>query len=219
MADNTHFAGTTAVVTGASSGIGRAVAIELARRGAERIVVHYRRNRSGAEQTKTALTDLGCVATTTAADLSSPDDVNRFVQSTWQTLGSVQTWINNAGADVLTGDAAALPFEDKLCRLLEVDVVGTIRLSRLVAERMCEQSSTMIPSMTFIGWDQASHGMDGEAGQVFGPVKAAVMAFANSLAQSVAPSVRVNTVAPAGSKPPGDKRRATIGTRVRKDKL
>lgn len=50
--------------------------------------------------------------------------------------------------------------------------------------------------MVFIGWDQAMEGMEGDAGQMFGPVKSAVMAFANSLAQSIAPSVRVNTIAP-----------------------
>ena len=50
--------------------------------------------------------------------------------------------------------------------------------------------------MIFVGWDQAPAGMEGEAGMMFGPVKAAVMAFANSLAQTVAPHVRVNTVAP-----------------------
>ena len=50
--------------------------------------------------------------------------------------------------------------------------------------------------MTFIGWDQAIEGMEGDAGQMFGPVKAAVMAFAASLAQELAPDVRINTIAP-----------------------
>jgi 3-oxoacyl-[acyl-carrier protein] reductase len=51
-------------------------------------------------------------------------------------------------------------------------------------------------AVVFIGWDQAPHGMEGDAGQMFAPVKAGVMAFAASLAQHVAPHVRVNTIAP-----------------------
>jgi 3-oxoacyl-[acyl-carrier protein] reductase len=51
-------------------------------------------------------------------------------------------------------------------------------------------------SIVFIGWDQALHGMEGDSGQMFAPVKAGVMAFAASLAQQVAPHVRVNTIAP-----------------------
>jgi 3-oxoacyl-[acyl-carrier protein] reductase len=80
--------------------------------------------------------------------------------------------------------------------LIDVDVLGTIDLSRLVADRLIEQSSAPPPAMVFIGWDQASQGMEGDAGQMFGTVKAAITAFAASLAQTVAPHVRVNTVAP-----------------------
>ncbi len=190
------FKGTTAVVTGASSGIGRAIAIELACRGVDKMVVHFRQNEAGADQTAATLAELGCQATTIAADFNSADEIENLVQRSWQTLGSVQTWVNNAGADVLTGAAAHFSFDDKLRRLLDVDVVGTIVLSRHVSARMLGQSSTSIPSICFIGWDQAIRGMEGDAGQMFGPVKAAVLAYAKSLAQSLAPKVRVNVVAP-----------------------
>ncbi len=123
----------------------------------------------------------------TASDLS---------KQSFESLGHVQTWVNNAGADVLTGKAASLGFDDKLRRLLDVDVVGTIQLSRMVAHRLVQQEMQMPASMVFIGWDQAPHGMEGDAGQMFGPVKAAVMAFSASLAQTLAPNVRVNTIAP-----------------------
>ena len=190
------FAQTAAVVTGASSGIGRAIAVALAEAGLSRLMVHYRSNRAGAEQTAAQAERWGCAAEIVAADLASPEQCQRLVEFAWQRLGTVHTWINNAGADVLTGDAGSLDFDQKLRHLIDVDVLGTIGLSRQVAERLRAQDLQRPASMLFIGWDQAPHGMEGDSGQMFGPVKAAVMAYANSLAQSLAPHVRVNTVAP-----------------------
>jgi 3-oxoacyl-[acyl-carrier protein] reductase len=187
---------TAAVVTGASSGIGQAIAIALARAGVSRLAVHYRNNQAGAEQTAAALKSAGCDALVIAADLSNASDRERLFETAFDGLGQVQTWVNNAGADVLTGEAASLDFDAKLERLLDVDVVGTIQLSRMVARRLVQQKMQMPASMVFIGWDQAPHGMEGDAGQMFGSVKAAVMAFAASLAQTFAPHVRVNTIAP-----------------------
>ncbi len=193
------FAGTSVVVTGASSGIGREIAITLTRLGAAKIVVHYCRNRDGADETAAEIESIGGRAVVMQADLADADGSRGFCDEVFDRLGTVESWINNAGADVLTGDAASLPFEEKLRHLMEVDVIGTIGLSRRVAERMKKQAETSDappPSMVFTGWDQAPLGMEGDAGQMFGPVKAAVMAFANSLAQDLAPTVRVNTVAP-----------------------
>src|SRR5690606_18083304 len=106
------------------------------------------------------------------------------------------SWVNNAGVDVLTGEFAAFDFDAKLNQLLQVDVIGTIHLSRIVVSRMSEQTLGLPASMAFIGWDQSSAGMEGDAGQMFAPVKAAITAFAKSLAQTVAPKIRVNVVAP-----------------------
>ena len=188
--------GTTAVVTGASSGIGREIAITLARRGVTRLVVHYRGNEPGAKETAQQCHGLGCESLLLSADLC--DSVSRadLVSQAFEFLGTIQTWVNNAGADVLTGDRASDSFDEKLRYLIEVDLLGTVALSRVVIERLREQSLPYPPSMVFTGWDQAPRGMEGDAGQMFGPTKAAVMAFANSLAQDCAPDVRVNTVAP-----------------------
>ena len=136
------FSDTTAVVTGASSGIGRATAVELARRGVNQMVVHFRKNQPGADQTVAQVKELGCSAIAFAADLQSAAETTRLVEFVWNQLGVVNTWINNAGADVLTGKAAQQSFESKLSELLNVDVVGTIRLSRLVVDRMKSQKST-----------------------------------------------------------------------------
>jgi len=191
---------TKAVVTGSSSGIGKAIAISLAKAGVEQLVVHYRSNESGAVETADALRDAGCEPVLLEADLASPAGRQALVAGSFESLGEVQTWVNNAGADVLTGEAAAMDFEGKLRHLLDVDVTGTILLSRTVADRLMNQfermSSSLPASMVFIGWDQAPEGMEGDAGQMFGPVKAAVMAFAKSLAQTSGPRLRVNTIAP-----------------------
>ncbi|TWT52816.1 3-oxoacyl-[acyl-carrier-protein] reductase FabG [Rubripirellula amarantea] len=191
------FSETNVVVTGSSSGIGRATAIALAQAGASKLVVHYHRNRAGATETAKLATDAGCPdVSVIQADLGEHQSRQRFVDEAFETLGQVDAWINLAGADVLTGEAAEMSFAEKLTRLWNVDVYGTIELSRCVAKKLQSQATSRPPSITFVGWDQAPHGMEGDAGQMFGPVKAAVMAFANSLAQELAPEIRVNTVAP-----------------------
>ncbi len=186
----------TAVVTGGSSGIGRAIAIALAEAGVDSLLVHYRENQSGAEETAELVKERGCEATILAADLRQADDRKRLVDTAFERLGEITVWVNNAGADVLTGDAASLEFEQKLQQLVDVDVLGTIALCRLAVPRLLQQQASPPSSIIFLGWDQAPEGMDGDAGQMFGTVKAAIMAYAASLAQSVAPILRVNTVAP-----------------------
>jgi 3-oxoacyl-[acyl-carrier protein] reductase len=102
-------------------------------------------------------------------------------------------WINNAGADVLTGEAANWPFEEKLAALWQVDVIATLRLSREVGGRMKLRGKGVLLNM---GWDQVDTGMAGESGELFGAAKGAVMAATRSLAKSLAPEVRVNCLAP-----------------------
>lgn len=190
------FTNTHAVVTGASSGIGRATAIALAAAGCDRMLVHYCRNEAGALETAKAAGEYGAEVVIESGDLSDAEQSNALIENAFGKLGTVHTWIHCAGLDVLTGENADLDFDTKLLRLIQVDVLGTVRLSRLVGQRMTQQSLQRPGSMTFIGWDQAPLGMEGDAGQMFGPVKAAVMAFAASLAQTLAPKIRVNTVAP-----------------------
>jgi 3-oxoacyl-[acyl-carrier protein] reductase len=101
--------------------------------------------------------------------------------------------VNTAGVDVLTGDAAQLPFEQKLAALWQVDVEATICLSRGIGQRMKDRGQGSIVN---IGWSQVDTGMAGESGEYFGAVKGAVTAFTKSLAKSLAPHVRVNCVAP-----------------------
>lgn len=188
---NTH-----AVVTGASSGIGRAIAIELARAGASRVLVHYRSHRDGAMETVRRIEQLGGTAVTFAADLADADARARLAEFAFDELKQIQTWVHNAGADVLTGQAGEMDFDGKLRRLIDVDMIGTIGLARLVADHWVHMDTGPPRSMAFLGWDQSTEGMEGDAGQMFGPIKAAVTAFALSLAQTLAPHVRVNTISP-----------------------
>jgi len=184
--------GRRAVVTGSSSGIGRAIALELAGAGAA-VVVHARRSRDAAESVRDEIRRRGVPGELVLADLGVAEGRARLLESAYRSLGTVDIWINNAGADVLTGDGAALSFADKLERLLAVDVRATIFLAREVGARMRAASGGVILNM---GWDQAEVGMEGDSGELFGATKSAVMGFTRSVALGLAPSVRVNCLAP-----------------------
>ncbi|HMF20139.1 MAG TPA: 2-amino-4-hydroxy-6-hydroxymethyldihydropteridine diphosphokinase [Gemmataceae bacterium] len=182
--------GRRALVTGATSGIGKAIALELASAGAD-VIVHGRRAdavREVGEQIKAHRVQ----AHTLLAELHEQKECENLVAAAWE-QGPVHIWINNAGADTLTGAAAHWPFEKKLKELLNVDVTATMLLSRAAGRRMKQQGQGVILNM---GWDQADTGMEGDSGQLFGAAKAAVMAFSKSLALSLAPEVRVNCLAP-----------------------
>lgn len=188
---STSLEGQAAVVTGSSSGIGRAIALELARAGAD-LLIHARSNRAGADETAKEIRALGRHATVVMADLSDPADQEELVRAAWS-WRPIDAWFNNAGADVLTGDAANWTFEQKLAALWNVDVVATLRLSRAVGALMRERGHGAIVNM---GWDQAEIGMAGDSGEFFAATKGAVMAATRSLAKSLAPEVRVNCLAP-----------------------
>jgi 3-oxoacyl-[acyl-carrier protein] reductase len=184
-------AGKWAVVTGSSSGIGRAIAIELAAAGAN-LIVHGHRRQSAAAELAESLRDSGSQAESVSCDLSDPSLTAEFVEQCWQ-IAPIDIWINNAGADVLTGESADWPFEKKLETLWRTDVQATIGLSRDVGQRMKQRGSGAILNM---GWDQAETGMEGDSGQMFAATKGAIMAYSRSLAKSLAPEVRVNCLAP-----------------------
>jgi 3-oxoacyl-[acyl-carrier protein] reductase len=186
------FAGQIAVVTGGSGGIGRAVALELARGGAD-VVVHGCRRREAAEEVAGEIRQLGRTTTVVLADLAENKPREDFAEAAWSWRGGVDIWVNVAGADVLTGAAAGWTFERKLEALWRIDVAGTIGLSRDIGGRMKARGQGVILN---IGWDQAEQGMAGDSGEMFATIKGAVIAFTRSLAQSLAPEVRVNCLAP-----------------------
>ena len=183
--------GRTAGVTGATQGIGRAIALALGGAGAD-VVVHGRRHEP-AESLAKELGALGREAHVLLGDLADPATHQLLVESAWSWRGAVDIWVNNAGADTLTGQMAQASFDDKLQRLWQVDVVATINLSRAVGRRMVERGEGSIIN---VGWDQAETGFAGDSGELFAATKGAIMCFTRSLARSLAPAVRVNCVAP-----------------------
>lgn len=185
-----------AVVTGSSSGIGRATALRLAEDGFS-LVLHARQNLAGIQATaSTIFQRFQRPSLCILADIADSRAQADLTRAAFNWHGHVDAWVNNAGADVLTTEARGWPFDEKLRYLLATDLLGTVGLSRDVAARMMQQLSGSKPSIINIGWDQALLGMSGDSGQLFCTTKAAVMAFSNSLAMSVAPHVRVNCVSP-----------------------
>lgn len=184
--------GQTALVTGASSGIGRAIAMELARAGAS-VVVHCKTSWQSAEDIRDSISAIGGTATVLQADLGQPDQDHEFMERAWSCFAGLDLWVNNAGVDLLTGADAALSYADKLELLYRVDVRSTLLLSRLAATRMRAAGHGSILN---IGWDQADRGMAGDSGELFAAAKNAIMGATRSLALSFAPQVRINCIAP-----------------------
>jgi 3-oxoacyl-[acyl-carrier protein] reductase len=184
--------GLRVLVTGSTSGIGRAIALELAAAGAD-VIVHGRRSQEAAEQTADAIRRAGGRTAVLLADLRDPAARRRLGEQAWETWKGLDICINNAGADTLTGEAGRWPFERKLEELLALDVTATMVLSRFVGRRMKEAGGGVVVNM---GWDQAETGMEGDSGELFAAAKGAVMAFSKSLALSLAPEVRVHCLAP-----------------------
>jgi 3-oxoacyl-[acyl-carrier protein] reductase len=186
-----ELAGQTAVVTGSAHGIGRAIALELASAGAA-VLVHGR-SQEAADEVAELARSRGAKATVVLRNLAEEGAAEAFCDAAWNWQGGVDIWVNNAGADVLTGEAARWPFDRKLEALWRVDVLATIALSRAVGRRMRSRGAGSIVN---IGWDQADTGFAGDSGEMFAATKGAIMAFTKSLARSIAPQVRVNCVAP-----------------------
>jgi 3-oxoacyl-[acyl-carrier protein] reductase len=187
-----RFAGQGVVVTGASSGIGRAVALAFAREGA-RVLIAYRRNVEGARQVAGEIEAAGGRALLIDVDLSRDDSVDRLVGEAFSRLSRVDVWVNNAGADILTGEGAAQTDVEKLDDVLGVDLRGTILCSWDVARRLRAQGRGVILN---VSWDHVLTGAPGRAAEIYAAAKGGILSFSKCLALSFAPEVRVNVLAP-----------------------
>jgi 3-oxoacyl-[acyl-carrier protein] reductase len=157
----------TIVVTGASSGIGRAIALRCAQLGRRAEVLQL--------------------------DLAAPTGVETFSGQLGSAFPRIDVWINNAGADILTGDAGRLSPVQKLEMVMAVDLRGTVLASWAAVRLMREQGSGLIINMA---WDHVSQGMAGENPSVYAAAKGGIASFSRSLAREVAPEIRVNILAP-----------------------
>jgi 3-oxoacyl-[acyl-carrier protein] reductase len=128
------------------------------------------------------------------ADLATREACEALVAQARERLGGLDVWINNAGADVLTGEAAGWDWERKLDLLLAVDLKGTIACSFAAGAAMREQPDG--GAIVNMSWDHVTTGMAGENPLLFSAVKGGVLAFSKSLARELAPRVRVNVLCP-----------------------
>ena len=186
-------AGRTVLVTGASSGIGRAIAIAAARAGAD-VGVTYRSNENGAREVERAIVSDGRRAFVARMDLADVHSIRATAHAVRDAFGRIDTWVNNAGADILTGGAESLSTIDKLDLLVRVDLRGTMLASWEAAEMLEAQADGGV--IINMSWDHVITGMAGTNPQLFAAVKGGVLAFSKALARSVAPRVRVNIIAP-----------------------
>ena len=191
--DAPPLAGRTMVVTGASSGIGRGIALAAARAGAD-LALTWHANEAGARETATNIEALGRRVVISRMDLGDADSIQALAQEASTAFGRVDAWVNNAGADIVTADGDVLSRLDKLDLLLRVDLRGTMIASWRAAELMAIQEEGGV--IINISWDHVVSGMQGTNPQLYAAAKGGVMAFSKALARSVAPRVRVNIVAP-----------------------
>jgi 3-oxoacyl-[acyl-carrier protein] reductase len=183
-------AGRAVLVTGASSGIGRAIALAAARAGAD-VAITYRANESGARDVEREIARVGRRAFVSQLDLADDRSVRALGPAARGAFGRLDVWINNAGADILTGANAKLPPTEKLDLLLRVDLRGTMLASWQAAE-LLEEGGVIIN----MSWDHVLAGMPGPNPQMYSAVKGGVLAFSKSLARTLAPRIRVNVLAP-----------------------
>jgi 3-oxoacyl-[acyl-carrier protein] reductase len=180
------------LVTGASSGIGRAIALRCAKAGAD-VAITYRKNQSGAETTAGEIRSLGRRAEVVRTDISRGEDIDALVRRARDGFERIDVWINNAGADILTGEARRLSRLQKLDLVLAVDLRGTVQASWAAVELMRERGGGSIINLA---WDHVSQGMKGENPGIYAAGKGGVASFSRSLARDVAPDIRVNILAP-----------------------
>ena len=180
------------LVTGASSGIGRAIALRCAKAGAD-LAITYRQNQSGADATARQIRALGRRAEVLRVDISRPQEIETLVRELNKAFDRVDVWINNAGADILTGKAERLSRLEKLDLVLSVDLRGTVLASWAAADLMRQQGGGAIINMA---WDHITLGMKGENPGLYSAAKGGIASFSKSLARDVAPDIRVNILAP-----------------------
>ena len=186
--------GKTVLVTGASRGIGRAIALACAEAGAN-VALTYRSNARQAEDAVAAVRALGRRAHLMRADISRSEDVATLGPDARDALGRVDVWVNSAGADILTGEARNLSPIRKLDLLLSADLRGTVLASWAAVELMRAQGGGGV--IINMSWDHVVAGaMAGEYAQLFCAAKGGVYSFSRALARTVAPEIRVNVLGP-----------------------
>ena len=183
--------GSTALVTGASSGIGSATALTFADLGA-RVAIGYFRNKKGAEETREQIVRGGGTAITIEADVRRSDAIRRMVDRTIAELGPIDILVNNAGSLVIRQALRELT-EDQLIDIWSLNLKSAVLASQAVAPSMIERRRGTIINVVSI----AGHTGGGPGAGAYASAKAALTAYTKSIARELAPhGVRVNAVSP-----------------------
>lgn len=201
--ETTHegrLAGRRVAITGAGTGIGKAVALRAAHEGAT-LALLCNRSVDRAEALALAIKEDGGEAHVIQADLATIVGVDRAAVEIEVRLGAVDCLANVAGAtDVLEPAWAEASDLERLEHILAVDVRGTVLLTWAIVERMRAGGGGSVVNTS---WDGAlggeatgTAGVNGRASELFGIAKGAVTGFTRNLARTAAPTVRVNEVAP-----------------------
>jgi len=181
--------GKTAVVTGGSRGIGRAIALELASCGAN-VAVNYTSNSKAADETVAEIEAMGVSAMAVKADVSIASEVENLVNEVLKTFGSIDILVNNAGItrDNLIIRMTEKEFDDVINTNLKCAFICTKAVSRV----MIKQKSGKIINVSSVV------GIVGNAGQSnYAAAKAGLIGFTKSMAKELAKrNINVNAVAP-----------------------
>jgi len=187
-----EFEGKTALVTGASRGIGAAAAIALANSGASRLVLHYNSYKPGIENVMTSARNAGAEAVAIQADLGTDAGVEAFLQGLRATGAGIDILVNNAGS--LVKRAKLAEFTPELFdRVMTLNVKSAWFIAQAVAPHMIERGSGVIVNVSSI----AARNGGGMGATIYAAAKAAVSTITKGLAKELAPQgIRVNAVSP-----------------------
>jgi 3-oxoacyl-[acyl-carrier protein] reductase len=183
--------GASALVTGASSGIGAATAAVLADLGA-RVALGYHANRAGADATRDRITSSGGTAVTIAADVRDAGEVRAMVERAAAALGPIDILVNNAGS-LLARQGIQEITEARLDEILALNLKSAVFATQAVVPSMIARTRGAIVNVVSI----AGHNGGGPGAGAYAAAKAALTAYTKSMAKELAPhGVRVNAVAP-----------------------
>ncbi len=178
-----------ALVTGGSRGIGRAIALEMAKAGYD-VVINYAGNEAAANQTVEDIKALGVNADSFKFDVSSQKEVDENIAKIIEKYGRIDVLVNNAG--ITRDDLFIRMTEDKWNAVINTNLNSAYYVTKPVAKLMMKQRSGAIINTTSVV------GIYGNAGQAnYSAAKAGLIGFTKSLAKELgARGIRVNAVAP-----------------------